>query len=366
VAASVVVVHHALELDISPWYSTRLPGYLAVDMFFVLSGFVLALTYADAFAPGRGNRAYWDFLARRIARIYPIFLVVLAWTVARMVVLGPHLPFVPATFVCIAINALLIQGWGLAPALIAASWSVSTEIAAYVAFPLLLRGTLFCRPVRALGAAIAAMALLGTAVALAPRIALPGHGTLDIYDGMTVLPLLRCIAGFVFGLLMFRLALRPSVIAIASRNWVAALLLGALVVTFALQLGDLAVYPLFPAIVLVCYANRGWVERVLGHGITYWLGVLSYATYLVHSEVYWELQHLVQHWGISVLSVPAAIVFGVTAFAIILGAAALAHVAIEVPGRRLVRRWLTLSWRSGWCRFSGAAAMRTDNLAVDP
>jgi peptidoglycan/LPS O-acetylase OafA/YrhL len=337
-------------------------------MFFVLSGFVLALTYADAFAPSRGTRAYWDFLARRIARIYPIFLIVLAWTVVRMAVLGPHLPLVPATFVCVVINALLIQGWGLAPALIAASWSVSTEIAAYVAFPLLLRGTVFCRPVRAVGAAIAAAALLGVAVALAPSIGLRGHGTLDIFDGMTLLPLLRCIAGFVFGLLMFRLALRPSVIAVAGRDWVAALVLGALVLTFALRLGDLAAYALFPAIVLVCYANRGWVDRVLGHGIIYWLGVLSYATYLVHSEVYWELQALVQSFGVSVLTVPAAIVFGVIALATILGVAMLAHVVIEVPGRRLVRGWLTGSWRSGWeSRLApiSAAAMRTEKLAVD-
>jgi peptidoglycan/LPS O-acetylase OafA/YrhL len=49
-AASIVAVHHVLQLPISPWHEVRLRGYLAVDIFFVLSGFVMALTYADAFA----------------------------------------------------------------------------------------------------------------------------------------------------------------------------------------------------------------------------------------------------------------------------------------------------------------------------
>ena len=80
---------------------------------------------------------------------------------------------------------------------------------------------------------MAAGLLLLTAVVLAPMLASPGRGALDIYDGTTPLPLLRCIGGFVLGVLAYRLARQPSVIAVAGLDRVAAVLLGLLVLGLA-------------------------------------------------------------------------------------------------------------------------------------
>jgi peptidoglycan/LPS O-acetylase OafA/YrhL len=56
-------------------------GYLAVDMFFLLSGFVLTHVYHDAFNV-RDRRNYWKFISARIARLYPLHLFVLLIFVA--------------------------------------------------------------------------------------------------------------------------------------------------------------------------------------------------------------------------------------------------------------------------------------------
>ena len=339
VAASIVAVHHFLQMPISPWHEVRLRGYLAVDIFFVLSGFVMALTYADAFAADRGSQPYRDFLVRRVARIYPIFLVILLFTVLRTTLQDPSALASSQAIGCVAANVLLIQGWGIAPSLIIPSWSISTEMAAYLAFPLILRGTLFCGPRRALGAAVAAGLLLLIAVVLAPMLASPGRGALDIYDGMTPLPLLRCIGGFILGVLAFRLARQPSVIAVAGLDRMGAVLLGALVLGLAAGVGDLVLYPLFPAIVIACFANRGRLARVLGGGVVYRLGVWSYAIYLLHPDVFRQVAALASRLGFSTLAAPGAIACGAIGFAIVLMLAALSHHLIEVPGRRLVRGW---------------------------
>ena len=58
-------------------YGVVREGYLAVDMFFVLSGFVISHVYKESFAKECTARRYSDFLKARIARIYPLHLVML-------------------------------------------------------------------------------------------------------------------------------------------------------------------------------------------------------------------------------------------------------------------------------------------------
>ena len=58
-------------------YGVVREGYLAVDMFFVLSGFVISHVYKETFARECTVRRYFDFLKARIARIYPLHLVML-------------------------------------------------------------------------------------------------------------------------------------------------------------------------------------------------------------------------------------------------------------------------------------------------
>jgi peptidoglycan/LPS O-acetylase OafA/YrhL len=76
-AAIIVLLHH-FGLQLCPTLAPR--GYLAVDFFFTLSGFVVALAYQDRL--NRGLTAA-RFMALRVARLYPLFLVGIGLGIAK-------------------------------------------------------------------------------------------------------------------------------------------------------------------------------------------------------------------------------------------------------------------------------------------
>ena len=153
-------------------------------------------------------------------------------------------------------NLLLIQAWSLAPSIVAASWSVSTEVAAYLAFPLLLRLTVFARRGRAVDSLLMASLLLILA-AIGGHILGPAtNGALDLSDGTTPWPLLRCLGGFMLGLLTFRLAQIERIMTLAANDWCVVAVIAAFGLALWSGLPDLAVYPCLPLIVLIAATDR--------------------------------------------------------------------------------------------------------------
>lgn len=138
-AAAWVVLYTAwayLDFEFVPTAVTK--GYLGVEVFFVLSGFILSHVYLEQ--AGSKRFSYGGFLWARIARVYPLHLV----TLFAMVGLG-----VAATLAGVAVDASLTDwralpahlsmthAWGLAPlaAFNHPSWSISAEWFAYLSFP---------------------------------------------------------------------------------------------------------------------------------------------------------------------------------------------------------------------------------------
>src|SRR5690349_10358782 len=114
-------------------------GYLAVDLFFMLSGFVLWLNYSNRLRAG-GIGTAPAFLLRRIARIWPLHLVMLAGAIAFVLAVAAtgrepsdHYPWGE-----LPLHLLLIQNWGFTNALTwnDPAWSISCELAAYMMLPL--------------------------------------------------------------------------------------------------------------------------------------------------------------------------------------------------------------------------------------
>jgi len=172
-------------------------SYLWVDFFFVLSGFVIAHGYEGRIV---GLASARSFLVRRLARVYPLHLFVLALYVAlelsRLVVggshaaAGDHPPFSGWTSLGgLAANLFLVHGLGLTDYLTwnAPSWSISCEFWTYALFALLA----LLVPMRSLlGCGLLAAGALAA-------IALSRPEDMNLVSG--ILPLLRCIAGFFLG-----------------------------------------------------------------------------------------------------------------------------------------------------------------------
>ena len=82
VAAVLVVLYHtATTVGVfAPVMPILMHGYIAVDLFFVLSGFVMAVTYRQAFAGKWGTQPYIQFLLKRLGRVYPLYVVLVVVT----------------------------------------------------------------------------------------------------------------------------------------------------------------------------------------------------------------------------------------------------------------------------------------------
>jgi peptidoglycan/LPS O-acetylase OafA/YrhL len=165
-AAMWVVLFHywpKLAVGFSPALVEK--GYLGVELFFVLSGFILCHVYLENF--GEGRFRYGAFLWNRLARVYPLHLATLLGVMALAIVAGLAGFAVDANILdwgSLPANLLMVHAWGFAPqaAFNHPSWSISAEWFAYLCFPAFAWASwkLRDRPWMATGLALGFMALL--------------------------------------------------------------------------------------------------------------------------------------------------------------------------------------------------------------
>lgn len=347
VAALLVALYHINPNLIAPTPAGRFvgKGYLWVDLFFVLSGFLLAMNYSGRFAGGWTLGAWLDFLLQRVARIYPLYLVLMAASLAYSVLLygGLHASAPPPALTLpqpardVVANLLMVQSWGLGESIDGVAWSLSTEWAAYLVFPLLVAVALFGRRRAALAAALGGIAVVGGTVALTTHDGAYHSGPLDAYDGATLEPLLRCFGGFVLGLVTYRLSRSGRASIIAGHDITIAAALALLVTGLTVGAHDLLIYPLFALLVLGLFANRGYVGWLFGCRPVYWLGLVSYSIYLLHPYLVAPRSTLDTALQ-SLLPAPVAgLVTAIAIYGVLALTSTLAYHLIEEPGRRWIR-----------------------------
>jgi peptidoglycan/LPS O-acetylase OafA/YrhL len=362
IAALMVVVYHFYPGDALPAGGLRLfvtKGYLWVDLFFILSGFLMAMTYGKLFAGRWSLRTWLSFLWKRLARVYPLYIVIVAATLAYT--LGSYgSPKDPSglssiglnrPLVDVVANVLLMQSWGISRSVDGVAWSLSTEWGAYLLFPLLAWLALFERRGTAVAVALAVAAIVVGTVGLTMQDGAYHSGPLDAYDGTTVQPMLRCFGGFVLGLLTFRVSQSPRLLAWVSHDVIAALAVMLLVAGFATGAHDLVVYPLFAVIVLALYGNRGWIARIFGCRPVHWLGLVSYSLYLLHIYFLGPRDSLDQWFQARLPDGTAGFAADAVICVTLLTLSGLAYRGIEEPGRR----WMRCLNQVGVRFFPGAA-----------
>ena len=150
VAAAWVLLYHLqgplnqLNLLIPVFSDVLRVGRLGVDLFFALSGFILTHTYLRRLGPALRVRGTVDFWWLRLARIYPVHLVMIVIAggavVAQAQVTGEELDRDWLNPIDLLKQLLLIQEWGPNPerGWNFVAWSLSMEWLAYLLFPLLV------------------------------------------------------------------------------------------------------------------------------------------------------------------------------------------------------------------------------------
>ena len=145
-AALLIVLYHYGQDALIP-LETLHPvfgrGYLATDFFLILSGFVLGRAYGAQILGGRIG--LFSFLQKRLARIWPGQLIVLAG-LAAVVVAATAVGFAPShaehfTLPALLMQVFMVQAWGVpgGGGWNHQSWSLSALLVCYAAFPLAWR-----------------------------------------------------------------------------------------------------------------------------------------------------------------------------------------------------------------------------------
>ncbi len=346
VAAIWVVFNHVYSRDHFPFPLGTLiwRGYQGVDLFFVLSGFVMALSYARAFSKGFRPAAYGVFLVRRMARVYPLYaLVTLAVIVLnRIGYFGDRYSIAVSM-----LNLTMLQSLVMAPVMNLPTWSLSAELAAYLLFPVLAALIVFSnRRVAVVYTVLACLILFWIS-----RIHLPfdidRDGPLDLYDSTTLLPVLRCLTEFALGLVAFRLAASPAVAKIFALPF---LLDGiCLVACLCLFAGgsDVLFSLLLVPIIIGLALTDGVTSKILGSAPILWLGRISYAVYLLHWQ-FFRVRHFVDKHLIDKLGIVKADTLGLlTMYVSLFCASYFAYRFVEIPARRWLRKAGSLFRASG-------------------
>lgn len=325
VAALVVILFHGFETYI-PFFGTQHinHGYLAVDFFFVLSGFVIGYAYDDRW----DRMSTWSFFKRRLIRLHPM---VVAGTLFGVCLFffgeSDYFSLIGGTepwkfFLCIVLGLLMIpagtgldiRGWGETNSLNGPNWSLTFEYIGNILYAFVLRRL----PTVVLGMLCVASAFLTMNLALGWDVfgffAQPKY---DVIGGWSITPdqmyvgFSRLLYPFLCGLLISRLLPKfitkenpsGSPLGIRGGFWWASLLL---VVLFAVpQIGGkscvadglyqvFAIVVMFPVIVLIGAGSKTTDKRSAKWCET--LGNLSYPLYITHFPLmYMQMAWVASH-----------------------------------------------------------------------
>jgi len=254
-------------------------GYLAVDFFFMLSGFVIWLNYADRLRKD-GLTGMPRFLWRRLARIYPLHLFMLCGAilfVCAHIALGKTIPL-EFPIRELPLHVLLVQNWGFTDHLTwnSPAWSISCEFAAYLLFPLLAVSVDWRRwpTILLVGSAGALVLILFTTMRSA--------GATYLVTDVTHFGLVRCLTQFCIGTIVCALWTRwrdkprlPATLASLCGT-------AAFIAFLSGTLEAISIPIAFACLLLALALTAEHPRHPLGGNAVHYLGEISYATYLVH------------------------------------------------------------------------------------
>ncbi|EDJ4634306.1 acyltransferase family protein [Salmonella enterica] len=319
IAAIYVVLYH--------FTNARIPfiwnGYLAVDLFFVLSGFIMCMVYSKNFASKISVSGFGKFLWHRFARIYPLYLFVLISTIIIQVAESS----LPSTQTLI-INFMMWQNL-FNNGMVGASWSVSVELIAYLIFPplmfLLANKKWLC------------FIIIYTSMSILFYITTidnPGSsGPLDIYSGIP--SLMRGVCGFSIGVCCYVLFDKyKSILNVITytQDILAILLIACLLIKGM----DVVFVILTGLYISSLYYSTGITGYFLSTKPIHYLGEVSFSIYLTHLMIQrhftFEINAITEYLDVSYINEISVMVISTFLLSV------LTFHLVEKPSRHILRK----------------------------
>lgn len=314
-------------------------GWTGVDLFFVLSGFILMWVHGADFARPT-KAALGRFATARVVRVYPLSLAVLlliallAWADPSFVAWCRARNSDDFSLQAFARTAFLANRWvnGAGGDWNEPTWSLSAEVVGYAAFPILAWLLVRCSPKAALAVAVLSLATLAVFEVLT---GLAGTNPID-----QIPALMRMGCGFVAGMAVCRAretAGRQGAAWTAPGSLCAVLAIG---VACQIKLGVLLAPTGFALLIYSLSFGAGALNDLLSSPPGLFLGRISFPLYLIHlTPLLWLASHV--NFGLLSPVNAAALMSGYIAFC--LASASLLHLLVERPLHRWARRGFHLA-----------------------
>jgi len=317
-------------------------GYLWVDFFFILSGFVMAYVYDIEHPKRYSARDAMHYLIARIARIYPLhFMTLLATFLFFMLMalinwgLGGEDCCVfdesLRTAESLVANLFLIHAWGMFDWVTwnLPSWSLSAELFCYLIFAALL--TINGAKRKLVLVALSCMAVLFYCLCMA--------ASSDV-DEIFRLSTVRAASAFTIGILLFLGRRAISALSEKSLTVIQMVACTALLLVLHFGLTDILAIILMALIVWVTWEDRGYLCRCLDTRYLHTIGVLSFSIYMWHYLIKFIAK---QDWeGLTGLPVQSSVMGSVLLVVCMIGLlipiAVWSYRYLEMP----TRKWISL------------------------
>jgi len=280
-AIAVMLFHFSLYLNLSPFFQS---GYLAVDLFFLMSGFVLANAYEQKLLESRMD--FRQFLTARMIRLYPLYLLATllgaAYYFSKVMMHTADAPSLRdlgsllalAVFFLPSPSFLVESPSGVFP-FVTSAWSLSTEVFISIAYGAIL---FRLKSLHLLGVGLLAGAILIFFVF--------SYQSFDLgWQWSSFGPgFLRTICFFASGVVLYRAAKTR----LSSAKWSTLLLLCLVTASLicipenSVWLRGVAVFCIYP---LFVFFNPSQAPRPVTAMICRELGRLSYPLYLLHPPI---------------------------------------------------------------------------------
>lgn len=261
--------------------------YIMVDLFFIMSGFIMLHVYSKDFQQRIQGETLKKFFVARFARVYPLhlFSLLLLVVIVRWLTDWGNPPILLEQPSDILPNILLLHSFGVTKIYSwnIPSWSISAEFAAYLLFPFI---ALFINKKRAVSIILLTLLVIAAYYSIMyvlprknpinPAIPVP-HNLNTTFDYGYI----RGIAGFITGLLVYLAYGLQSVKKAFSGDALSYVILLAIGASLHFALNDGLTVFLFAMLVLSVAANRGMIANFCNTGVMQFLGDISYSIYLM-------------------------------------------------------------------------------------
>ncbi|MGS3449312.1 acyltransferase family protein [Klebsiella electrica] len=289
IAALYVVFYHCFHLVYDVQFIKN--GYLSVDLFFILSGFVMALSYAERFIKFFTVRNYFAFLQNRIARIWPAYFF---WLICNSIYLMYKDRFVPGDFLY---NLFMIQNLGLSSSIIGTGWSISIEFFSYFLFPFVV--LIFFKNNRLIQFFL--LLIIFILLMCISKSNKGISGPLDITSYLEYFTIIRGVGEFVLGMGLFFIITRAKKIinSIFPFSLCTDIVFVLIVLSLSLKGTDVVSVFLFFLLIGGLYlSNNSIVSKIFSSKIFHFLGAISYSLYLCHIPlIYFMMDRLGRYFN---------------------------------------------------------------------